>query len=155
MKRETISELAIALLLLLFLYTALSKLVNFSQFVHDMQNQVFWPWFDNALIVLVPLSEVLICFGLLIKRFQRKALFASLFLMSLFTVYTATVLLHWFDRKPCGCGGVVRWLKWPEHLAFNLFFVIVCIVGLWPQLLINLLKIFHWPMKKGIAEPLK
>ncbi|WP_442892031.1 hypothetical protein [Chryseobacterium sp. VD8] len=26
---------------------------------------------------------------------------------------------------PCSCGGVIKNLTWPQHLIFNLFFVVI------------------------------
>jgi hypothetical protein len=50
--------------------------------------------------------------------------------MSLFTVYTALVLFHFFSRVPCPCGGVIRRLKWWQHMVLNLVFVGLTIVVL-------------------------
>jgi putative oxidoreductase len=59
-----------------------------------------------------------------------KAFYASLFLMSAFTIYTVAILFHAFRYIPCSCGGVIRKLTWPQHLFFNLFFVGISILGI-------------------------
>ncbi len=123
MKKETIIGAVCALLILLFLYASVSKLVNIKVFEHDMYNQPFPHWLASFFIVAVPLSEILISLALLFDRTQLAGLWASLALMGLFTLYTAAILLHLFPRVPCGCGGVIRKLTWNQHLILNLFYV--------------------------------
>jgi hypothetical protein len=50
--------------------------------------------------------------------------------MVVFTGYTAAILLNFFPYVPCGCGGVIRMLTWPEHLAFNISFMALIITGM-------------------------
>ena len=52
-------------------------------------------------------------------------LFVAFLLMSLFTLYTIAILLHFFSRVPCSCGGVIRMLTWPQHLVFNIGFTMI------------------------------
>jgi hypothetical protein len=50
--------------------------------------------------------------------------------MILFTAYSGAILLNMFAYVPCSCGGVIRKLTWPQHLAFNLFFVAISAIGI-------------------------
>jgi len=132
MSRQSHLGACCASLIFLFLYAAASKLFNLSQFTYDMHNQAFKQhWIKDFLIVFIPASEILICIALFIDRTRRAGLIASLVLMMLFTLYTFLVLIHTFPRVPCSCGGIIRKLTWPQHLAFNLFFVGVAAYGLW------------------------
>ena len=151
MKRLILLEAICFLLALLFLYTAISKLVAFHQFAYDMHNQVFPHWVvDYILIPGVPTIEILIATGLYatsaksisipignkslrfsMPALRLPALFASLTMMFLFTVYTSLVLWHIFPRVPCSCGGIIRSLSWKQHVFFNVFFLGVSIAGIW------------------------
>lgn len=121
--KKLIIEIIIALLVLLFLHTALSKFIDFRGFKHDLDNQPFPATFTPFLKWFLPISELLIVAMLFFEKTRTIALYASLVLMTAFTIYTALVLFHVFAYVPCSCGGVVRYLSWPQHLVFNLFFV--------------------------------
>jgi hypothetical protein len=130
MKRKIIIELISSLLILLFLYTSLSKWLAFKTFIGDMNNQPFPNWLTPFLVWTIPPLEVLIAVGLIFEKTRVKALYGSLVLMLAFTIYTVAILLHSFAYVPCSCGGVIRNLTWPQHLFFNLFFVGISLLGI-------------------------
>lgn len=131
MKKEKIIEIAASLLILLFIYASLSKLVNISEFRNDMLNQPFPKWMSSMLVWFVPGIEILISLALSFKLTRLWGLWGSAVLMGAFTIYTAIVLLNVFGRVPCSCGGVIKRLTWTQHLFFNAFFLLVAILGIW------------------------
>ena len=110
------------MLIILFSYTAIAKLIDIKLFSIEMHNQPLPWWFTSLLIYLLPSVEALIVIGLLFDNYRLVALIISLFLMLLFTAYTTLILFHVFPRVPCSCGGVIKNLTWRQHLFFNLFF---------------------------------
>lgn len=131
MKRKIVIELLSSLLILLFVYTSVSKWLAFKKFIGEMNNQPFPNWMTPILVWTLPAAEVLIAGLLMFDRTQLIGFRASLILMLLFTVYTVLVLLKVFGRTPCSCGGVIEQLSWGQHLFFNLFFVGVALTGIW------------------------
>lgn len=123
--KKLIIEIVVLLLVILFLYTGVSKFVDFKGFTYDLNNQPFPNSFTPILKWVLPLSEIVIAGALLFEKTRLIGLYASLVLMSLFTIYTALVLLHVFEYVPCSCGGVIKYLSWPQHLIFNIFFVVI------------------------------
>jgi len=136
MKKALYIEIITALLILLFLYASFSKLFDLWYFKYDLSKQPFPKWLQKMLVWAVPYSEILISTCLLFKRSRKTGFYLALFLMTIFTGYTAAILLHFFPFVPCGCGGVIRMLTWPQHLVFNLFFVGIIIAGIVLQNLI-------------------
>lgn len=130
MKRKIIIEIISSLLILLFLYAGVSKWLSFKLFIGEMNNQPFPNWMTPYLVWSIPFIEVLIVVGLIFEKTRLIAFYASLFLMLAFTIYTVAILLHAFKYIPCSCGGVIRKLTWPQHLFFNLFFVVISLVGI-------------------------
>jgi putative oxidoreductase len=130
MKRKIIIEIISSLLILLFLYASVSKWLAFKLFIGEMNNQPFPNWITPLLVWSIPILEVLIVVGLMIEKTRIPALYASLFLMLAFTIYTVAILLHAFKYIPCSCGGVIRKLTWTQHLFFNLFFVGISLLGI-------------------------
>jgi hypothetical protein len=121
--KHRILILICALLVLLFSYTAASKLMDLRGFAYDLHNQPFPRWMGNLLTWLLPAMELLIALLLLFDRTRLPGLWSALVLMGLFTIYTALILAGVFHRVPCSCGGVIKLLNWKQHLVFNLFFV--------------------------------
>jgi len=131
MKKIVIIDIITALVILLFLYAGFSKIFDQWYFKYDLAKQPFPKWLQNILVWAIPFSEIFIAGLLIIKRTREAGLYLALFLMLLFTGYTATILLHFFAFVPCGCGGVIRMLSWPQHLVFNIFFVVIITAAIW------------------------
>lgn len=130
MKKEITIQICCGLLIFLFLYTGLSKLTEFTLFTHDLYNQPFARPVIPYLRWTIPAIEITTAIFLSIKRTRLIGLLLSLAVMLLFTIYTSLVLLHFFEWVPCSCGGVLRFLSWPQHLIFNLIFTFIAIIGL-------------------------
>lgn len=129
-KKRIFTEIVVVLLVILLLYTAVSKFVDFNGFTYDLNNQPFPNSLTPLLRWLIPITEISIVIALLFEKTRLIGLYASLVLMSLFTIYTALVLFHVFEYVPCSCGGVIKNLTWPQHLIFNLFFVAITSLAL-------------------------
>jgi hypothetical protein len=138
-------EIICGLVVLLFLYTAVSKFMDFKTYKEDMYSQPFPHDVATFFIWAVPLFEVVIAAAIfspvIVKneRIRKRGLYASLILMSLFTLYTGVVLAKVFGHIPCSCGGVIKGLTWTQHMFFNLFFVVIIslAIRLWKRMSIN------------------
>lgn len=129
-RRQVTLEAIAAILILLFLYAGISKFLDWDRFIGEMNNQPFPHFWTPFLIWAVPSLEIAIALALIFERTRMGGLIASLILMTLFTIYTGSVLLHFFAYVPCSCGGVIRKLNWPQHMVFNLFFVALSVTGI-------------------------
>jgi hypothetical protein len=112
-----------SLLVLLFVYAAASKLADFGDFRGQLYNQTFPHGLADLLLYALPAAELLAVALLLFPRTQLTGLVISLDLLLLFTGYITQVLLHFWDRVPCSCGGILSHMGWGTHLAFNLVFI--------------------------------
>lgn len=155
MKRQLLAVIISALLILLFFYTGLSKLLNLDVFKMDMNNQPFPLWMVNVIVYTLPATECIIALLLFFDTTRQTALWASAVLMLLFTLYSVLVLLNVFGRTPCGCGGVIRNLSWPQHLVLNMLFTFLSIIAIKINSKINTTKIFHGHEKGDAENPLE
>ena len=128
-KRQVLLECISALLILLFLYAALSKFLDFRTFVKEMNNQPLPNSWTPFLVWFIPSTEITLSVLLIFERARLLGFIGSLVLMGLFTLYTAVILMHFFPYVPCSCGGIIKRLTWRQHLGFNLFFVAISVVG--------------------------
>src|ERR1700744_4248345 len=107
-------------LVILWSYAAVSKLLDFDHFEIEMQRQTVYPFLKPLLIYLLPPLELVIAGLLGFEKMLRSGLYISLGLLCLFSGYIALVLLHFFNRVPCSCGGILEHMGWGPHLVFNL-----------------------------------
>ncbi|MDB5143663.1 MAG: hypothetical protein JWQ66_2376 [Mucilaginibacter sp.] len=127
----TFNELIRFLLILLFVYAAVSKLIDFDRSRGQMLNQVFPSAIAEILMWAVPIAELITAGLLLFKRTYLPGLYLSMELMAVFTLYIILVLLNVFGRIPCSCGGVLQKMGWVPHLFFNLFFLLLTVTGIY------------------------
>jgi putative oxidoreductase len=118
-------------LILLFAYTASSKLLDFNQFKVEMYGQTLPHEVATLLIWLLPGMEMLVSLLLLFEKTRLAGFYASGVLMAVFTGYISLVLLNYFSRVPCSCGGVIKALGWKLHLVFNLLFLLLSVAGIY------------------------
>jgi len=107
MERETIIQLAGALLVLLFGYAALAKLSEWEEFLQQLALQ---PVAREAVTLFawgIPAVELFCCLLLVWERTRLQGLYLALGLMVLFTGYVGLVLLGVWEEVPCSCGGVI------------------------------------------------
>jgi putative oxidoreductase len=123
-------EVLICLLILLFIYASLSKLLDFYEYRKQLYNQAFPAVLKPMLLWTIPVSELLLTALLIIQSTRTVALYGSLVLLALFTGYIGLVKLHMFHRVPCSCGGVLRSLNWTQHLFFNIAFIVINIAAI-------------------------
>lgn len=127
--RSAVIDLICILYILLFIYAAISKFLDFESFVIQLSKSPIVGTFANELSIAIPLVEIFIS-GFLAFRFSRFiGLLLSLFLMIMFTVYIV-IILNWSFFIPCSCGGILEKMGWTEHLIFNIFFVFLAFLGL-------------------------
>jgi hypothetical protein len=128
-KRNAVSAI-VALLVLLFVYTAASKLMDPETFRGNMYNQELPRWLTELLIRGLPPAEIAVVCCLLFPRMQRMGLYLSLTLLLLYTSYISGILLHFFRRMPCSCAALFRHMSWQQQFWFNLAFIVLIILVL-------------------------
>lgn len=120
-----LADLAVALLVLLFTYTGVSKWLDLPTFASTLYNQPFPFWLAPILARVIPSIEILTALLLLFTHSQRIGLRIALILLVTFSLYTGAVLLHFFHKIPCTCGGIFRYLSWKQHLLVNIGLVLI------------------------------
>ena len=127
--RLSVSSVSSAILILLFVYTVLSKLADLNFFRYQLDNQVFPAEISAVLFYLLPLSQIVAIILLYIERYRKLGFIYSFGLLSIFTFYILLIIRGYFDHIPCICGGVITTISWKAHFVFNLFFLGIAILG--------------------------
>lgn len=129
MNKKLVIEGITALLILLFLYTALSKLLDLQAFRGQLVLQPFPAGWDSVLLWALPVTELLACTLLFFPRTRLQGLYLASLLMSVFTLYVALILTRAFGYIPCSCGGVLEQMNWETHLVFNAVFLTLAVTA--------------------------
>lgn len=127
--RKLIINIVSLLFILLFVYAATSKLLDFETFQIQLAQSPLLTAYAGIVSVLVPSIEILLAALLIIPRFRFPALIGCFWLMVMFTAYIV-IILNFSDFVPCSCGGVLEKLSWNQHLIFNAMFIVLAAVAL-------------------------
>ena len=126
--RSTIVEIISMLFVILFLYTGISKLMEYGVFKEQIAGSPILQPIAPVIAWGLPLTEFLVCILLIIPRWRLKGLYASLILMIAFTLYIGAIMI--FNKElPCSCGGIISELSWQGHLVFNSVFILLAFAG--------------------------
>lgn len=118
-----------SVLILVFGYAGLDKLIRFSTSRNAFHNQTFPPDLAEALSYLVPGVELLLALLLLFSATRWWGYLGSLLLLTVFTTYVGLIWVGAFPRVPCGCAGIMESLGWAEHFWLNLSLIGISVYG--------------------------
>lgn len=127
--RELITDIAIYLFVILFMYTAASKFLTIKSFASTLAKSPLIGSYSLIVAWAVPIVEILISLLLIIPQIKKWGLYAALSLMSVFTLYLMYMVFSG-SELPCHCGGVISQMTWQQHIWFNLGFIALAITGL-------------------------
>jgi hypothetical protein len=124
-----IATIASSLFILLFAYAAASKLIDYQNFHFQLGRSPFISWAAGILAWSVPGIEIAVVFLLLFEKTKLLGLYASVFLMSMFSAYIF-FMTHYSYFTPCSCGGILSKMGWATHFYFNLSFLVLGIAAI-------------------------
>lgn len=124
-----LSSVTCYLLIFLFTYTGISKLIDHDSFLSSMLQSSIIRNYAIILSWLIPTLELLIAAMLFSEKYKKSGLLLSLALMIIFTFYIMYMILF-VPRLPCSCGGVLKELSWSNHILFNTGFILLIIIVL-------------------------
>jgi len=123
--------ICIYLFIILFVYAAVSKLIDFENFKVQVAQSPLLSAFATAIAYAVVIGELIIAVLLCYSKTRTWGLYLFLGFMTAFTVYIY-LILNYSPFVPCSCGGVLEKMGWTEHLWFNIvfcFLAIMCIIS--------------------------
>jgi len=128
MLKRTIPSIIALLFVVLFLYTGISKLMEYSVFKEQIAASPILAPVAPFIAWALPLAEFAVAIALFIPAWRLWGLYASFVLMLLFTGYIAA-LLSFSEELPCSCGGILQEMSWQQHLVFNIVFTLLAVAG--------------------------
>ncbi|MDX9774115.1 MAG: MauE/DoxX family redox-associated membrane protein [Bacteroidales bacterium] len=118
------------LYIILFVYTAISKLLDFNDFRTQLGQSPVFAAIAELVSYIVIIAELLIAVLLAFDRTRKTGLVFAFTLMVMFTAYII-IILNFATFIPCSCGGFIESLSWTEHLIFNMAFILLALVAIY------------------------
>ncbi|PZV76021.1 hypothetical protein CLV31_12917 [Algoriphagus aquaeductus] len=118
------------LLILLWAYTGLDKILRYTDSRRAFLNQPMPNWLEEYLAFLIPGIELLIATLLLFSVTRWWGYLGSTLLLTVFITYVGLIWVGAFPRVPCNCAGIIESLGWAEHFILNLGLIGISVVGL-------------------------
>ena len=129
MKKDTAIKIICILLVFLFAYAAISKLLDYRTFRVQLSQSPFITRFAHVIAWALPVAELMVAVSFAFSRLRLYAFYAALFLLSLFTAYLVA-MLNFSYYIPCSCGGLLSSLSWRQHIVFNIVFILLSLTGI-------------------------
>ncbi|OOV20516.1 MauE/DoxX family redox-associated membrane protein [Flavobacterium sp. LM4] len=127
--KKVVLELICLLYIMLFVYAAVSKLLDFENFQVQVGQSPMLRSYVPLISYGVPILELILAVLLLFHKTRLVGLYGAFALMSLFSTYLF-ILLTYSDYIPCSCGGILQKMGWKEHLLFNLVFLVFAVLAI-------------------------
>ena len=128
--KEILFNIIRYLCLFLFAYTAYSKTIDHTRFLHGLTKVHLISSYATLISFVVPTVEVIVSILLIIPKTVKAGMIFFIMIMSVFTVYIISAMI-WEPKLPCHCGGAIEKLSWGQHIWFNLAFIFLASMGLW------------------------
>jgi hypothetical protein len=128
MKKNYVADAISIAFVILFVYAAASKLIDFQKFQIELAKSPLLTAFAGQVAILIPCIEIAISLLLASARWRLVGLYASFSLMTMFSAYIYYIL-NFASYIPCSCGGILQNMNWTQHIIFNLVFVALAAVA--------------------------
>lgn len=127
--RTVFLEITCLLYVVLFVYAATNKLLDFENFQVQLGQSPLLSSYAGIISYFIPFLEFLIVAMMCFSKTRYVALLSAFCLMVMFSAYIF-IMLNFSPFVPCSCGGILEKLNWKEHLTFNLFFVLLAVIAI-------------------------
>lgn len=127
--KNLIAETIIFLLLLMWAYTFVSKLIDFDTFERQINGAYLLSALGSALPYVLQILHLSIVVLLIKKSWRKMGLITSLFILLIYTAYLVYIL-KFAPSIPCSCISLFRGLKWDDQFWLNLAVLTLNIIGL-------------------------
>lgn len=120
--KNRIVDIICGLLILLFAYAAIVKLIDLQHFQAVLAEMLLIKHAAGFISYALPVTELIVCALLFVSGTKLLGLYASFGLLTSFTIYIGYMILF-APNLPCNCGGVLEQMSWTQHLVFNIVFI--------------------------------
>jgi putative oxidoreductase len=125
-----IVEIVSAILIFVFVYAGVSKLMDHYAFAAVLSSTPLIKTFATQMSLTLPLVELITAMLVLFPITKKIGFLISIMLMLVFSGYIS-FMLAFVSNLPCACGGILNTMSWKQHIIFNLFILAIAIIGIY------------------------
>lgn len=129
-QRQELSTILASILILLFAYTGLGKLIDQAVFAIQLNKQPLPNWSKPILVWMLPAIELGIVALLLSARTRLWGFYFAFALLTAYTIYVAIAASGAYGHTPCACGKIFQKLSWLQHFFVNLALTAIAYMGI-------------------------
>ncbi|WP_411028063.1 MauE/DoxX family redox-associated membrane protein [Sphingobacterium sp. SRCM116780] len=126
---KTIGEAIVFLLVLMWVYTFVSKAIDFDTFKRQITGSYLISGTGRMLPYILQAVHAVIVVLLMVKAWRKAGLITSISLLVLYTGYLLYIL-KFAPSVPCTCIALLRGMTWENQLVVNLIVLPLNIIGL-------------------------
>lgn len=128
MRRQAAISVISAFLILLWVYAAVSKMIDFNFFVYSLHESHHVEKGSTVAVVII-IIELFVAACLFWPKLNYAGLCMSAILLIGFTGYIIYMMIN-MPRLPCNCGGIIKTLSWRGHILLNVVFLLFAVTGI-------------------------
>lgn len=128
--QASLSQAPSVLLILIWAYSGVEKLLRFEQSRKAFHNQTFPAELAEILSHSVPIAELLLALLLLFSITRWWGYLGSILLLTVFLTYVGLIWVGAFPRVPCNCAGIIESLGWGAHFILNMVLIGISVAGM-------------------------
>jgi len=136
MNKILILNIITFLTIALFLYTGISKLIDYDVFREQIDLIPLLQPFAGVIAWLLPMVEFATAVLLIRPGWRLFGFVAAISLMIIFTIYFISVRIV-DEKMACSCGGIIELLSWKQHLIFNCMMIILELIAVRLQIFLE------------------
>jgi hypothetical protein len=122
-----LTDTATAVLICIFVYAALSKLLEYHLFTLQLHQHPYLRSIAATVAWGLPAAELIVAALMTIPATRMAGLYSTCTMLVIFTVYLEVMLLSG-KHLPCACGGIISSLNWKQHMVFNTILIAMAVV---------------------------
>ena len=127
---KLLSHTCYLLLIGLWTYVGLDKILRFGESRKAFHNQTFTSDLAEILSYIIPGVELLLALLLLFSVTRWWGYLGSLLLLTVFITYVGLIWVGAFPRVPCNCAGLIDNMGWAAHFWMNLGLIGISTYGI-------------------------
>ncbi|WP_126973305.1 MauE/DoxX family redox-associated membrane protein [Gynurincola endophyticus] len=119
MRKQWIGEGMVMIIVCLYVFVAVSKVVGFDPFVSQLKQQQFIGNHAVLIAIIVPLLHALLAALIFIEKTRTAGLIISMLTLMGYNLYIASILLNKLGLAPCNCVGIWHTMSWETQYIIN------------------------------------
>lgn len=119
MRKQWILEGLMMIIICLYVFVTVNKLVGFEPFITQLKQQRLLKDFATLIAVMVPIWHAALVVLMLIPKTRMLGIWTSMITIMTYNLYIGAMLTEKFGPIPCNCVGIWHTMSWEAQFIIN------------------------------------